>query len=154
MTDREYQALYDEVYKALVTMEMRSKLAALTAFANDPTIERLTAERDSALAAYNELLHSRSKGTRIAFEMAEAAKAERDSARQQLATVRAERDGAAAWRQQLRDAVVRETAEAIAAYFESIPEKRGSQTVGPLMSCSEIAAAIRAWRTTKGDASK
>lgn len=50
MTDREYQQMYDEVHKELVTSEMRKKLALLTEHAADPTIEELTADRDRLAA--------------------------------------------------------------------------------------------------------
>lgn len=55
MTDHDYQALYDEVYKELVTPGLRKKLRMLTEHAQDPAIAtlkeqlaKITRERDEA----------------------------------------------------------------------------------------------------------
>lgn len=81
MTDREYQALYDEVHKELVTETLRKKLGLLTAHAADPTIEELTAARDSLQSRLTSALEDLGRQR----EVIQRLERERDEARRFLA---------------------------------------------------------------------
>ena len=66
MTDGEYQRLYDEVYRELVTPEWRRKLALLVEHASDPVAtdrDSLRRELEEVRAARDELVLMASRMT-------------------------------------------------------------------------------------------
>lgn len=85
MTDAEYQRLYRLLEEALVTPEMRSHLAAVSAFGNEPEVERLrTQSLDlSAIARSTtaELEHHRAHLVEVTAERDQARRALRALAR-------------------------------------------------------------------------
>lgn len=90
MKDADYQRLYDEVDKELVTPEMRKKLHLLTKHAQDPAIEELR-QQLAASQAECERLQATECGD-LTNQLAQAH--DIDTLRHQLAAMTAARDEA------------------------------------------------------------